>query len=363
MSYSIAELARALGASAEGALDLRVSRAAEPATAGPDALAMAMSRAYIADLPRGRARAALLPPDSDWRALGLEAAIFVPRARLAMAGVTRAFDRGPVIAPGIHPSAVIDPTATIGPDPCIGPLVVIGPGTRIGARARIAPHVTIGADASIGDDALIHSGVHIGDRVRIGAGFIAQPGAVVGGDGFSFVTPEPSGVERIRVTLGQQDTITPQSWHRIHSLGGVILGDNVEIGANSCIDRGTIADTTVGDGTKIDNHVQIGHNCRVGRDCLFCGHAAISGSVQVGDRVVLAGRAGVGDNLTIGDDAILTAGSGIITNVPPGKVLAGAPSMPLEQHMASYKALRRLPRLMERLSEMQKLVSNRDERK
>lgn len=361
MSYSIAELARRLDARAEGAVDLRVTHAAEPARAGVDALAMAMSQAYVTDIHKGHARAAMLPPDTDWHALGLEAAIFAPRGRLAMAGVTQAFDRGPVIAPGIHPSAVIDPTASIGADPAIGPLVVIGPGTRIGARARIAPHVSIGADACIGDDALIHAGVRIGDRARIGARFIAQPGAVIGGDGFSFVTPEKSGIEEIRVSLGQQTAITPQSWQRIHSLGAVAIGDDVEIGANSCIDRGTIADTTVGDGTKIDNHVQIGHNCTVGRDCLFCGHAAISGSVRVGDRVVLAGRAGVGDNLSIGDDAILTAGCGVITNVPAGRVLAGAPSMPLEQHMASYKALRRLPRLVERLAELQKRVSKTPE--
>jgi UDP-3-O-[3-hydroxymyristoyl] glucosamine N-acyltransferase len=363
MSYTIAELAQALGAEAEGAVDLRVTHAAEPASAGPEALAMAMSRVYIDDLARGGARAALLPPGVDWRALGLEAAIFAPRTRLAMAGVTQAFDPGPQIAPGIHPSAVIDPSATIGAGAAIGPLVVIGAGAIIGARARIAPHVSIGAGVSIGEDALIHAGVRIGDRVRIGARFIAQPNAVIGGDGFSFVTPEKSGIEEIRETLGQRGAIAPQSWRRIHSLGAVTIGDDVEVGATSCIDRGTIADTTVGDGTKIDNHVQIGHNCTVGRDCLFCGHAAISGSVKVGDRVVLAGRAGVGDNLSIGDDAILTAGCGVITNVPPGRVLAGAPSMPLEQHMASYKALRRLPRLVERVAQLQKLVSNGGDRK
>lgn len=363
MAFTIAELAQALDAQSEGALDLRVTHAAQPAEAGPEALAMAMSQAYIGDLARGRARAAMLPPGADWRRLGLEAAIFAPRPRLAMAGVTRAFDRGPAIAPGIHPSAAIDPTAVIGAGAAIGAFVAIGPGAQIGARARIAPHVSIGAEARIGDDALLHAGVRIGDRVRIGARFIAQPNAVIGGDGFSFVTPEKSGVEEIRETLGQRRSLVPQSWRRIHSLGAVTIGDDVEVGATACIDRGTIADTTVGDGTKIDNHVQIGHNCIVGRDCLFCGHAAISGSVRVGDRVVLAGRAGVGDNITIGDDAILTAGSGVITNVPPGRVLAGAPSMPLEQHMASYKALRRLPRLMERMAELEKLVSNRDERK
>lgn len=361
MSYSIAELARRLNAGAEGTVDLRVTHTAEPAQADADALAMALSKAYLADLSKGRARAALVPPDTDWKAFGLEAVIIAPRGRLAMAGVTQAFDRGPVMAAGIHPSAVIDPSAVIGADAAISPLVVVGPGVRIGNRARIAPHVSIGADVRIGDDALIHAGVRIGDRVQIGDRFIAQPGAVIGGDGFSFVTPERSGIEEIRTTLGQQTAITPQSWQRIHSLGAVRVGDDVEIGANSCIDRGTIADTVVGDGTKIDNHVQIGHNCIVGRDCLFCGHAALSGSVRVGDRVVLAGRAGVGDNLTIGDDAILTAGSGVITNVPPGRVLAGAPSMPLEQHMASYKALRRLPRLAERVAELQKRVSNTPE--
>lgn len=358
MEQTIREIAAALGAEAVGATDIRVTHAAEPGMADADALALAMTAAYTADLSKGNARAALLAPGTDWRALGLEAAIFAPRTRVAMAGITQSFDKGPQIAPGIHPSCVIDPTSTIGIGAAIAPFVVIGAGVRIGSGARIAAHVSIGEGAEIGPDCLIHAGVRIGAKVRIGARFIAQPGAVIGGDGFSFVTPEKSGIEEVRETLGQRTAITPQSWQRIHSLGSVVIGDDVEVGANSCIDRGTIRNTVIGSGTKIDNLVQIGHNCVVGRDCLFCGQAALSGSVRVGDRVVLAGRAGVADNVTIGDDAILTGGAGVLTHVPAGRVVAGTPAVQLEAHLNSYKALRRLPRMLARLDDLQKLVSN-----
>lgn len=357
MGLTVAEIAGALGADAAGNTAIVLEGAAEPGDAGPDALAMAMSPAYAEGLARGRARAALLWQGADWRALGLEAAVFAPRPRLALAAVTAAFDTGPDIAPGIHPTAVIAPSATIGPGAAVGPFAVIGAGAVIGARAHIGAHASIGTGARIGDDALLHAGVRIGPRVQIGARFIAQPGAVVGGDGFSFVTPDRSGVEEVRQTLGQRETIHAQAWQRIHSLGSVRIGDDVELGANSCIDRGTIRDTVIGRGTKIDNLVQIGHNCVVGEDCLFCGQVGVSGSVRIGNRVVLAGKVGVADNLFIGDDAIATGGAGVQTNVPAGRVVAGTPAVRLETHLEGYKALRRLPRILARLAAQQKAVS------
>lgn len=355
--HKIADLAAAMGAEAVGDTARLVAGLAEPATAGPDDLALATRPAYAEGLAQGRARAALLWPGADWQALGLAAAIFAPRGRLAMATITAAFDPGPGIAPGIHSSAVIDASATLGEGAAIAPFVVIGADARIGPRARIGAHVSIGAGATIGPDALIHPGVRIGPRVVIGARFIAQPGAAIGGDGFSFVTPEKSGIEEVRETLSQPTARGDQSYRRIHSLGAVRIGDDVEIGANSCIDRGTIRDTEVGDGSKIDNHVQIGHNCVIGRDCLLCGQVGVSGSVTIGDRVVLAGKVGVADNLTIGDDVIATAAAGIQSNVPAGRVVAGTPAVKLETHLASYKALRRLPRILARLSGAQKAVS------
>ena len=261
---TIAELARALDAEVFGDGELFVSGAAEPASAAPDEIALAMQPAFAGDIARGRARAAILWPGADWKALGLESAIIAPRPRYVLAGITRLFERAPEIAPGIHSSAVIDPSAEIGEDAAIGPFVFIGARVRIGSAAQIFSHVSIAEDARIGSDALVLSGVRIGARVRIGDRFIAQPGAVIGADGFSFVTPSPGLVEQARAT-GAITAEDQDAYVRINSLGSVVLGDDVEVGANACIDRGTIADTTVGDGTKIDNQVQIGHNVRIGQ--------------------------------------------------------------------------------------------------
>ncbi len=298
---------------------------------------------------------------SDWRALGLKAAIVAPRPRIVMAHVTAAMDPGPHIAPGIHPSAVIDPTAVIGAEASIGPFVVIGAAASIGARARIASHVSIAEGAQLGDDALILQGARVGARVVIGDRVILQPGCVIGGDGFSFVTPDTSQVERTRASLGRADAaVNPQGWTRIHSLGSVRIGDDVEIGANATIDRGTLADTTIGDGTKLDNMVHIGHNCRIGRDCLLCGQVGIAGSVTIGDRVVLGGQTGVADNLEIGSDVVTGASTIILSNVPSGRALLGYPAVRMETQVEMYKALRRLPRLAQTVASLQKAVFKTD---
>lgn len=358
MSHSIRDIAAALGAEAAGNLDLIVTGAAEPAKAGTHSLALAMDPKYADGLAKGAARAALLWPGADWQSLGLQAAIFVPRSRLAIAGLTRLMDPGPAIAPGIHPMTVIDPSAQIGAGAAIGPFVGIGAGVQIGPGARIASHVSIAEGAVIGSNALILQGVRIGARVVIGDAFIAQPGAIIGADGFSFVTPEKSGVEEIRETLGQRDAIRAQSWTRIHSLGAVTIGNDVEIGANSTVDRGTIRDTLIGSGTKLDNLVHIGHNVTIGRDCLLCGQVGVAGSARIGDRVVLAGQCGVNDNIFVGDDVIAGGGTKIFTNAPAGRVLLGYPAVRMETHLELQKALRRLPRLAATVADLQKAVSN-----
>ena len=357
MPHSIRDIAAALGALAEGDLDLRITRASEPASAGPQDLALAMDPRYGAGIAQGGAQAALLWPGADWRALGLKAAIFAPRGRLAMAGLSAMLDPGPAIAPGVHALAVVDPTAQIGTGAAVGPFVVIGAAAVIGARARIASHASIAEGAVIGDDALILQGARIGARVRIGHRFICQPGAVIGADGFSFVTPEKSGVEEIRETLGQRDAIRAQSWTRIHSLGAVSIGDDVEIGANCAIDRGTVRDTVIGSGTKLDNLVHIGHNVQVGRDCLLCGQVGIAGSARIGDRVVLAGQCGVNDNIFVGDDVIAGGATKIFTNAPAGRVLLGYPAVKMETQVEINKALRRLPRLAARVAALETAIS------
>ncbi|MCC6863248.1 MAG: UDP-3-O-(3-hydroxymyristoyl)glucosamine N-acyltransferase [Rhodobacteraceae bacterium] len=357
MVHTIREIAESLGADAVGDLELTVTRAAEPKMAGADALALAMDPKYADGLAEGQAVAALLWQGADWQALGLKAAIFAPRGRLAMAGLSVLLDGKPEIALGVHPMSIVHPEAVIGEGVAIGPFVTIGCGARIGARARIASHVSVSEGALIGDDALLLQGVRIGARVTIGDRFIAQPGAVVGSDGFSFVTAEKSGVEEIRETLGERSKILAQSWHRIHSLGAVTIGDDVELGANVCIDRGTISNTVIGSGTKLDNLVHVGHNVQIGRDCLLCGQVGIAGSARIGNRVVLAGQCGVNDNIFVGDDVIAGGATKIFTNAPAGRVLLGYPAVKMEGHVEMQKALRRLPRLAVRVAKLEKIVT------
>lgn len=356
MTFTIEQIAAALNAEAVGDLTLSIKRASEPVDAEPDDLALAMSPKYAESLGKGLAQAAILWEGADWQSFGLKAAIFAPRPRLAMSGLTTMLDKGQGYSSGIHPSAIIDTTARLGADVSIGPLSIVGANACIGAGSVIGPHCVIGADVSIGKNAFLREMVSIGARVEIGDNFISQPGARIGADGFSFVTPEVSGVENARKTMGDQGEVSSQSWIRIHSLGAVSIGDNVEVGANATIDNGTVRNTRIGSGTKLDNLVHVGHNTRVGEDCLLCGQVGISGSVDIGNNVVLGGQVGVADNLFIGDNVIATGGTKILSNAPAGRVLMGYPAVKMETHTDIYKAQRRLPRLARDVSALQKAV-------
>ena len=351
MVHSVKEIAAALRAEAFGAVDLLVNSAAEPASAGPDDLALAMTPAYGAALAQGRARAAVVWPGADWQALGLEAAIIAPRARLAMAGLTQMLDR-PLGDGGISPHAAIDPTAQIGANVTIGAFAVVGADAVIGDNTWIADQVSIAEGVTIGTGCQIHAGVRLRRGVHLGARVILQPNAAIGGDGFSFVTAEASNVEKARETLGEAATEIPDdpTWHRIHSLGGVTISDDVEVGANSSVDAGTIRATRVGAGTKIDSLVQVGHNVIVGEHCLLCAQAGVAGSTVLGDRVVVGGKAGIADNLIVGDDVVLGGGSVVLSNVPKGRVMMGYPATKMAIHIEGYKALRRLPRTLRDLA-------------
>ncbi len=357
MSHTIAEIAASLGLEAQGEASLRITGVAEPASAGPDDLALAMQPKYADGLTQGKARAAMLWAGADWQGHGLEAAILAPRPRYAMAALSAMMDPGQGYGDGIHPTAVIDPTARLGDGVSVGPFCVIGAEVEIGAGSLIAAQCHIARGARIGAGALVHPGVRIGARVQIGARLVAHPGACVGADGFSFVTPEASGVERARASLGSEGSDRDEVWARIHSLGAVRIGDDVEIGVNTCIDRGTVRDTVVGDGTKFDNLVQIGHNVIVGRDCLICAQVGVAGSTVIGNNVVMAGKVGVTDNITIGDRAIFGGATVVLSNVPAGRVMLGYPAMKMDSHIESYKGLRRLPRLVREVAALKKAVS------
>ncbi|MGB5864622.1 MAG: UDP-3-O-(3-hydroxymyristoyl)glucosamine N-acyltransferase [Sulfitobacter sp.] len=360
MAYTVEQIATALGAQAFGEISIVIHRASEPAMAGVDDLALAMNPKFAESLGNGSARAALLWEGADWQAYGLEAAIITPRPRFAMASLTRTLDAGQGFEAGIHPTAFVDPQAELGESVSVGPLAVISKGAKIGAGSIIGAQCFIGWNATIGADAYLREAVSIGARVTIGARFIAQPGARIGGEGFSFVTAEPSSVETARKTLGDQGETKAQPWTRIHSLGSVSIGDDVEIGMGSTIDCGTIRDTRIGDGTKLDNQVHLGHNVVVGRHSLLCGQVGIAGSATIGDHVVLGGQCGVNDNIFIGDGVIAGGGTKLLSNVPAGRTMLGYPATQMDKQVETYKALRRLPRLLRDVTELKNAVFKRN---
>ncbi|MCF2904079.1 UDP-3-O-(3-hydroxymyristoyl)glucosamine N-acyltransferase [Octadecabacter sp. CECT 8868] len=344
MPQTLQELAASLGAETLGDASISVDRLAEPLEARAGDLALAVAPKFAETLKSSAARAAVVWPGADLNDLGLDGAIVAPRGRLAMAGLTRAMDDDPAFAglSGIHSSAVIDPSAQIAEGAQIGPFVAIEAGVQIGPNARIASHVSIGREVVIGTNVSLHPAVRIGPRVRIGDGFIAQMGVAIGGDGFSFTTDGPSNVERAVRARGAPLDPIDGTWHRIHSLGSVEIGDNVEVGANSTIDAGTIRATRLGNGVKIDNLVQVGHNVVLGEDCLLCAQAAIAGSSVLGARVILGGKSGVADNLTIGRDVVAGGGAIVLADVADGVFVSGHPAQPTHEHRAAQKALRRL---------------------
>lgn len=357
MPYSVSEIAESLGANAVGDLTIQLNGPAQPDLAGKDDLALAMSAEFAARLNEGNARVAIVSEGTDWQGLGLKAAIFAPRPKYVLSGVNNLFEKHPDAPVGIHTSAVIAADAQIGKGASIGPFVVIESGVQIGENARILSHCSISKDAVIGKGCLLYQGVRIGARVVIGDRFIAQPNSAVGGDGFSFVTPEPGAVDAARAGRDSASGTAAQGYARVNSLGAVRIGDDVELGAGSTIDRGTISDTVVGDGTKIDNLVMIGHNVTVGRHCLLCAQVGLGGSAVVADNVVLGGQVGVADHVKIGTGVVAAGKSGISSNVPPNRFIMGNPAIKMEQNVASYKAYRRLPKLAEKLEILQKQVS------
>ena len=357
-SYTISEIASALSARSVGDGGILISAASEPASAGADQLAVAMEPRYADGISKGQARAAIMWQDADWRSFGLEAAILIDQPRLAMAALTTHLKESQAEKSAVHSTAIIDPSAHLGDDVSIGPFVVISANVVIGDQVRIAPHCSVGNSSTIGSDSVLQSGVRIGPQVRVGARFMAHPGVVIGADGFSFVTADESSANSELETSKTARAIkSGQSWLKIHSLGGVEIGDDVEIGANSNIDAGTIRPTFIGDGTKIDALVHVAHNVRIGSNCLLCGQAGMGGSATLGNAVILGGQAGVADNIRVGDGVIAGGASKIYSNVPAGRTILGNPATKIEKQIEIYKAMRRLPQHAREITRLKILVS------
>jgi UDP-3-O-[3-hydroxymyristoyl] glucosamine N-acyltransferase len=337
------DIAEALPGRLDGDGGIDVDRLVHPARAErPSDLAVAMSADAAASLSQSKAKAVVVSAAHPVRSGSFPAIIAVTETRMALAKLTALFDSGPWQEKGVHPSAVVAADAKLGEGVSIGAQVVIGPRSRIGAGTKIMPQVTIGADVAIGAQGLFHSGVRIGDGCTIGDRAIIHGNAVIGADGFSFA---PDLMSATAFTAGVRVT-------RVHSLGNVVIGDDVEIGACTTIDRATLESTRVGPGTKIDDHVHIGHNVTIGESCIVCGMVGISGSVVLGDRVRLGGGVGIADHVRVGDEAVIGAGSGVSANVAAGTFLLGYPAIPYRRFVERQLYLGRAKRLHDKVERM-----------
>ncbi len=308
-------------------------------SAGPADLTFVTSERYARLLAGSAPGAVLISHDLQVEAPE-SSLVRVDDPQRAFALLAPLFVADDVAPPGVSPAANVADDVSLGAGTSVGPHAVIGKGavvgdrTRIGALTVIGPGARIGNECIIGDSCTILGCVRLGDRVRVHAG------ARIGTDGFGF-TPRDDGLVRM-----------PQ-------VGRCIVGDDVEIGANTAIDRGALGDTVIGDGTKIDNLVQIAHNVRIGRHCVIAAQVGIAGSVDIGDRVQLAGQVGIADHLSIGDGARVAAQSGVSSDIPAGATYFGYPARPHGQAMRAAAAFLRLPDVLRRLKRVERDLASR----
>lgn len=339
IALKLSELAQWVdGDIVRGGLDLSLTGMAALDMAGPHDVSFLGNEKYYAQFLETKAGAVIVPrgvtagPDST-------ALIAVDNPTLAFsvvvrhfAAITRAFK------PGVHPRAFVDPAASLDPEKvCVHPGAVVMAGASVGDGSELGPNCVIGSDAVIGKDCHIMANATVRERCVLGDRVILQPGAVIGADGYGY---EFSGGRHVK----------------IDQVGIVEIGDDVEIGANTAIDRARFGKTIVGEGTKIDNLVQIGHNCIVGKHCLIVSLCGISGSTRLGDYVTMAGQVGTVGHITIGDKATLTARAGVTTSLPGGEIYAGRPAKPFREEMKLRANVRRLPKLIERVKALEEAL-------
>lgn len=257
---------------------------------------------------------------------------------------------------GIHPTAVIDSSAEVDPSACIGAHTYIGPNSKIGADTKINHRVSVGAGVTIGSNCIFYPGVSIEDYVEIGNRVIIHANTVIGSDGYSYVTETPSNLENLQAG-NFNFNMDRQVQHKILSAGAVIIEDDVEIGANTSVDRGNIGPTKIGAGTKIDNLCQIAHNAQIGKDCLIIANASVAGSAIIGDRVTMAGSSGCSDGVTIGNDVVVGAYTGVNSDLDPFLPVLGLPAIPYGEYMRRQRALGRLVKYQQKVKELENKVN------
>lgn len=291
--------------------------------AGPGELTFVSNPKYAALARTTKASAVIV--SEDFPAL-TTAMLRAKDPYLTFARALELFHPAEKYAAGVHATAAVDRTAKIGKGAHIGPYVVIGENVEIGANAVLLAHVVIYRGVTIGDNFFAHAHAVVRENCRIGSNVLLQNGVVIGGDGFGFA----------KTAEGH--------WHKIPQPAPVVIGDEVEIQANSCIDRASVGETRLGRGVKVDNLVQVGHGSHVGEDALLCSQVGLAGSTEIGNRVILTGQVGVVGHCKVGDNAIVTPQSGVAGDIPAGALVSGAPAV---DHRAWLKYSAILPRLPE----------------
>jgi len=329
----LGELANQLGAELRGDAELEVTGVKGIEEAGPTEVTFVANPKYGGLARKTRAAAVLVEPEFP----EIEAATLrIKNPYLAFSRTLGLFYQPPVYEPGIHSTAVIDPTAVIGDETHVGAYVVIGPRVQLGDHATLLPHVVLYPGVQTGSHFFAHAHAVVREDCILGDYVTLENGVIIGADGFGFAKNE----------LGH--------WEKIPQSGPVRLGNRVDVQANACIDRATVGETRIGDGTKVDNLVQIGHASHIGENTLLCGQVGLAGSSDVGNNVILAGQSAVAGHCKVGDGVILTAQSGISHDIPPGKMISGSPGFDNRVWLRAVTIFQRLPELLKRLDRLEK---------
>jgi UDP-3-O-[3-hydroxymyristoyl] glucosamine N-acyltransferase len=333
---TLGDLAAQLQCELDGDASIDIARVAPIDDAGPGDLTFLANAKYASALASTRASAVIAAPDVT------NAPCAVLRTKnpyLAFARAIGLLNPSPRPAAAVHPTAIIAPDAVLETDVFVGPYVVVERGARIGARCAIHAHAVIGAGATLGPDCVVHVRVSIRERVTVGARCVIQDGAVIGSDGFGFAHRDDGTHEKI-----------PQ-------VATVVVEDDVEIGANTTIDRPAVGETRIGRGSKIDNLVQIAHGVIVGTNSLLAAQVGIAGSSVIGNDVMLGGQVGVTGHVTVGDRVKAAAKTGVTGNVPPEAFITGYPHMDNLEWRKSYVVFRRLPEMRKQLAELERRLA------
>jgi UDP-3-O-[3-hydroxymyristoyl] glucosamine N-acyltransferase len=332
----LGELASKLGAELRGDAELEITGVKGIEEAGPTEITFVANPRYAGLARTTRAAAVLVEPKFQELTT---ATLRISNPYLAFSRALGFFYQPPVYSPGIHPTAVIDPTAEIGEGAHIGAYVVVGPQVRLGEHATLLPHVVLYSGVQAGSHFFAHAHAVVRENCVLGDHVTLENGAIIGGDGFGFAKNEAG------------------HWENIPQSGVVRLGNRVDVQANACIDRATVGVTDIGDGTKVDNLVQIGHGSRIGENTLLCGQVGVAGSSVIGNNVILAGQSAVAGHCALGDGVILTAQSAVSHDVPAGKMVSGSPGFDNRTWLRAVTIFQRLPELLKRLDRVEKKVA------